>query len=228
MLAIETATSLGSVALLEDGAVVTQSSESVPQHHLEWLAPAIRHLLSRAGWVPAQVDAVAVSTGPGSFTSLRIGIATAMMWARSHGLPAVGIPTLAAVALGTQSDGLVCPVLDVRRSEVAVALFTRDGGVRRVMDDVVGPVPQVVTHLPAERITFSGDGLIRYAAVVKAARPDAMLAPQDQWYPTAIAVGRLGWEQLVRGEHNNLYELRPTYVRAPTDAGSAIDVQDPR
>lgn len=227
MLAIETATSLGSVALLEDGAVVIQRSESVPQHHLEWLAPAIHQVLDSVGWTPAQIDAVAVSTGPGSFTSLRIGIATAMIWARSRGLPAIGVPTLAAVALGTQAEGLVCPVLDVRRSEVALALFTRDGGIRRVMDDVVGPMPQVVTQLPAQRITFSGDGLIRYASVVQAARADAVLAPRDQWFPTATAVGRLAWERLARGEHNNLLELRPMYVRAPTDDGSAQDTRDP-
>lgn len=219
ILAIETATSVGSVALLQDGALISEISEAVPQRHLEWLTPAIQRLLATAGWTPAQVDAVAVSTGPGSFTSLRIGIATAAMWARAHGLPAVGVPTLAVVALGTQADGLVCAVLDVRRGEVAGALFARDGGVRRMMDDVVGPMPQVLGRLPDAPITFSGDGLTRYAEAIRAARSAAVFAPREQWAPTAGSLGRLGWERLVHGEHTPLYQLLPTYVRAPTDAG---------
>ncbi len=217
ILAIETATSLGSVALLEDGDVAAQLSELVPRQHLEWLAPAIARVLAGVGWAARQVNAVAVSTGPGSFTSLRIGIATAAMWARARGIPAVGVPTLAAIALGTQVHGLVCPILDVRRGEVAAALFARDGGVRRVMDDVVGPVAQVLQGLPATGITFSGDALTRYADAVTAVRPGAVLASPADWYPTAVSVGRLGWERLARGEHNDLYRLWPTYVRAPVD-----------
>lgn len=216
ILAIETATSLGSVALLQDGDIVAQLSELVPRQHLEWLAPAIARVLADAGWTAARVDGVAVSTGPGAFTSLRIGIATAAMWARARGTPAVGVPTLAAVALGTQVNGLVCPLLDVRRGEVAAALFARDGGLRRVMDDVVGPVAQVLQGLPTG-ITFSGDALTRYAAAVTAARPGAILAPRADWYPTAVSVGRLGWERLARGEHTDLYRLWPTYARAPVD-----------
>src|SRR5436309_482839 len=119
ILAIETATSLGSVALLQDSETVAVISEFVPRRHLEWLAPALQRLLGSAGWTVAQVEAVAVSTGPGSFTSLRIGIATASAWARARGIPAAGVPTLAAVALGTQAAGAVCAMMDVRRGEVA-------------------------------------------------------------------------------------------------------------
>src|SRR5574337_730627 len=128
LLALETATSLGSVALLDDGVVVSEHSDHVPRQHLEWLAPAVAGVLAAAGWTPGDVEAVAVSTGPGAFTSLRIGIATAAMWARSRGIPAVGVPTLDVVARGTQTGGLIGAVLDVRRSEVALALFRRDMG----------------------------------------------------------------------------------------------------
>lgn len=217
ILAIETATSLGSVALLQDGETIAVISEFVPQRHLEWLAPALRQLLVGAGWTAGQVEGMAVSTGPGSFTSLRIGIATATAWARARGIPAAGVPTLDAVALGTQAAGPVCAIVDVRRGEVAAGVYTRDGPVRRVMDEVVGPVERVVGRLPAGPLTLSGDALVRYAEEIARLRPDAVLAPRAQWYPTAVSVGRLGWERLSRGEHNDLYRLWPTYVRAPTD-----------
>src|SRR5712692_7322562 len=126
LLALETATSLGSVALLDDGVVVSEHSDRVPRQHLEWLVPAIAGVLTAAGWTPADVDAVAVSTGPGSFTSLRIGIATAAMWARSRAIPAVGVPTLDVLPPGSPTTGLIGAILDVLRGGVDVVLLCRD------------------------------------------------------------------------------------------------------
>ena len=221
LLALETATSVGSVALLDDGVVVREHSDRVPRQHLEWLVPAVAGVLTAAGWKPADVDAVAVSTGPGSFTSLRIGIATAAMWARSRGIPVVGVPTLDALALGTQTRGLIGAILDVRRSEVVFALFRRDGVLQRVTDDRVGSVSSVLESLPPGPITFSGDALEHYGEAIVAMRGQAAFAPREQWYPTATAVGQLGWERLARGDHDDLYRLHPTYSRAPTDKEGA-------
>lgn len=219
ILAIETATAVGSVALLEGDAPVREVTDAVPRHHLEWLAPAIQRLLRDAGWQPAAIEAVAVSLGPGSFTGLRIGVATAAAWARARGVPVVGVSTLAAVALGVNAAGLICPLLDARRGEVAGALFRRDGGVARVMDDLVAPVDRVLAKLPADRfITFAGDALARYGALVAASRKSsAAIAPREQWPPTATAVGRLAWERLSCGESDDPYLLRPIYVRPPLD-----------
>lgn len=221
LLALETATSLGSVALLDDGVVVREHSDRVPRQHLEWLVPAVAGVLTAAGWTPADVDAVAVSTGPGSFTSLRIGIATAAMWARSRGIPAVGVPTLDALALGTQTRGLIGALLDVRRSEVVFALFRRDGVLQRVTDDRVGSVSSVLESLPPGPITFSGDALEHYGEAILTMRGQVTFAPREQWYPTATAVGQLGWERLARGDHDDVYRLHPTYSRAPTDKEGA-------
>jgi len=221
LLALETATSLGSVALLDDGVVVREHSDRVPRQHLEWLVPAVAGVLTAAGWTPADVDAVAVSTGPGSFTSLRIGIATAAMWARSRAIPAVGVPTLDVLALGTQTTGLIGAILDVRRGEVALALFRRDGVLQRVTDDRVGSVSSVLESLPPGPITFSGDALEQYGEAILTMRGQVTFAPPEQWYPTATAVGQLGWERLARGERDDVYRLHPTYSRAPTDKEGA-------
>jgi tRNA threonylcarbamoyladenosine biosynthesis protein TsaB len=219
ILALETATSWGGVALLDGSVVVSERIEFVPRQHLEWLAPAIEQELSAAGWTPADVEAVAVSTGPGAFTSLRIGIATAAMWARARSIPAIGVSTLDAIAVGTRTDGLIGAILDVRRGEVALAMFHRDGALKRMSEDLVGPVATVVEALPEGPMTFSGDGLEHYADAIVAARRHATFATRAQWYPTATAVGHLGWERLARGEHDDLYQLHPTYVRPPTDKG---------
>lgn len=220
ILAIETATSMGSIALLDGAAVVTQLTEAVPQRHLEWLAPAIQLLLEQAGWRAPHVEAVAVSVGPGTFTGLRIGIVTAATWARARDIPVAGVSTLAALAQRVDAAGLICAMLDARRGEVAAALFRRNETVTRVTDDIVAPVADVLAQLPArEPITFAGDALTRYADTVLSHRPDGVLAPRDQWWPTAVAVGRLARERLARGERDDPYLLRPVYVRLPTDKG---------
>lgn len=217
ILAIETATSLGSVALLEGDRLVRSLEEEVPRRHLEWLAPAIRRLLSEAAWTPAQIEAVAVSVGPGGFTGLRIGIATAAAWARARAVPAIGVSTLAALAVGVDAAGAICPMLDARRGEVAAALFSRNGvEPRRLFNDLVAPLDQILASLAGEEsITFAGDALVKHAGAITArlgAR--AILAPEAQWVPRASHVGHLALRRLARGEHDDLYHLWPVYARA--------------
>lgn len=218
ILAIDTSTAIGSVALLDEATPFAQVSEAVPQRHLEWLAPAIQRLLAGAGRQPGHVEAVAVATGPGSFTSLRIGIATALVWARAQNIPIVGVPTLEAMAMSVEASGLVCPMLDARRGEVSAALFQRDGTLTRVMDVMLASMDVLLKRLPTgSPIIFMGDALVRYASSVQAQRPDAVLISPEGQSPLAVAVGRLAWERLSAGERDDPYSLRPIYVRPPTD-----------
>jgi tRNA threonylcarbamoyladenosine biosynthesis protein TsaB len=213
ILAIETATAQGSVALLEDDRPAAQVAEAVPQRHLEWLAPAIDRLLRTVAWRPADVEAVAVSRGPGGFTGLRIGVATALAWARALEIPLAAVSTLEALAAGTAARGLVCPVLDARRGEVAGALFERDGATARLLDDRVAPVDALLAALPAGRpVLFVGDAVARHADVL-ARHPQATFAPPDQWAPRAAAVGAVAWRRLRRGERDDLYHVTPVYAR---------------
>lgn len=225
LLAIETATATGGVALLEGGRLVEEISDHVPRRHLEWLAPAIRRILDHAGWTPASVAGVGVSVGPGSFTGLRIGIATAAAWARARGVPVVGVPTLAVLAAGVTASGLICPALDARRGEVAAGLFRSDGGVPiRVTEDFVGSVEAALDRLPpGEPVVFAGDALNRYQEVILSRRGAlATLAPPEQWAPRAAMVGRLAWLRLSRGDGDDPYLLHPVYARPPAvDAPAA-------
>lgn len=218
ILAIETATSLGGVALLEDERPIRLVEEEVPQRHLEWLAPAIRRLLSEGGVSPSQVEAVAVSVGPGGFTSLRIGITTAVAWARARGVPAVGVSTLAALAAGVTPKGYICPMLDARRGEVAAALFlTNRAGPKAVLGETVAPLVRILEMLPPEGlITFAGDALAKYEReVTSRLGARAIIAPPAQWAPRVAHVGRIGWRRLARGERDDLYHVWPIYARVP-------------
>jgi len=216
LLAIETATSEGSVALLDGPDLIREISGSVPQRHLEWLAPAIAELLDDAGWRPGDVEGVAVSMGPGGFTGLRIGIATAAAWAYARRVPVVGVSTLEVVATGTAiggAAGLICPVLDARREEVAFALFEWRPPAVRVLADTIGPVTALLDRMPPQApVIFSGDGVPRIRDAIRP-RPQSVIAPERSWYPRAAVTGAVGLARLASGEHDDPALLRPVYAR---------------
>jgi tRNA threonylcarbamoyladenosine biosynthesis protein TsaB len=129
ILGIETSCGRGSVALVEDQKTVCALSHERANGHGESIQPLIEQILANAGWSTAQLDRVAVGTGPGSFTGLRVGIALAQGISEGLELPLVGVGSLQAMALATPAAraGLRCPVLDARRGELFFALFTPDG-----------------------------------------------------------------------------------------------------
>jgi tRNA threonylcarbamoyladenosine biosynthesis protein TsaB len=216
ILAIETATSLGSVALLDGARVVREVAEHVPQRHLEWLAPALSGILDSSGWKPEDVQGVVVSRGPGTFTGLRIGIATAAAWAYARAVPVAGVSTLEALAAGTAAGataGLICPVLDARREELAFALFESGRVVARLLDDAVGPVDILLDRVPEDvPVTFTGDGVPRIVEAIRG-HPRWLRAPETAWYPRAAFTGLVGLRRLAQGDTDEPHLLRPVYAR---------------
>ena len=219
ILAIETSGPIGSAALLDGEDVVRESHSPAPMRHLEWLMPAITAILDDAGWRLEEVEGLAVSRGPGSFTGLRIGMATAAAWARTRGTPVAGISTLDAIAAGlTAAPGAVCVIQDVRRGEFAGAVFARrDSEVTRLTEDLVGDLGVVVAVVPAEGpVLFAGDALEHvWAEVRDRLGPRALAAPKQEWSPRARAVGRLGYRRLAAGSSDDPYLLLPIYSRSP-------------
>ena len=234
VLAIETSTAWGSVAITDAGGVVAERSADVPGQHLEWLVSAIDAMLTEARLDRTSVDGLAVSIGPGRFNGLRIGLATASAWAATAGRPLAGVSTLDTIAAGTSVEpagvepagakpaagALVLAVLDVRRGEVAAALYRRVEGLARLTANVVAPPDRLRDALPpiTEPLIVAGDGLERHqAAVLEALAPWAAPAAPEQWRPRASVVGMLGRSRLVRGDHDDPLTLVPVYAR-PVDA----------
>jgi tRNA threonylcarbamoyladenosine biosynthesis protein TsaB len=197
VLAIETATPIASVALLEAGGVLASRAVRAPMRHLEWVAAAIAGMLRDAGSGPESVGGVAVGRGPGGFTGLRIGIATAAAWARARDVPVLGVGTLEVLAVAAGEAGLVLAVLDAHRGEVAAALYGLDaegraagGGAPQERLDGFAPeprclVPPVVAapdviiaemrsalrevNAVSAPLLVAGDGLARHAASLREA-----------------------------------------------------------
>ncbi len=221
VLGLETATAYGSVAVVGPAGLLVESTAFVPMRHLEWLLPAIDRVLRDAALRREQVEGLAVSQGPGGFTGLRIGIATAAAWARATGVPILGISTLEALAASGAAPGLVLPVLDARRGEVAAALFRCEEDLRltRLRADTV-LVPEALQEwLPeTEPVLLLGDGLARFPDALRRAAPAGRFARPMHGVPRATHVAALGRERLLAGQRDDPYRLVPIYGRRPAVA----------
>jgi tRNA threonylcarbamoyladenosine biosynthesis protein TsaB len=208
LLAIESATARLEVALLWGGGRYLERAVDAPGHHAERILPLIASLLDAAGVGPDGPEAIAVSIGPGSFTSLRVGLATAKGLAFASGRSVVPVPTLEALAASALSPGDTLPIaalLDARRGEVYAAVFqpSPDGLEVLVPDGLF--TPEALSDRLPRGCRVIGDG-----ASVDVERFGKV--SEDTRWPRAREVARLGRERLARGALPE-GDLAPRYVR---------------
>lgn len=233
VLAIETATPIAGCAVVDPSGVLAETTLRAPMRHLEWLLPAVDEMLRGLSLRPEDIEGVAVSRGPGGFTGLRIGIITAVMWARARAVPLLGVGTLEALASAADGGRLVLPVLDAHRGEVAGALYAvgneegpgATGGARSLVAPLVAS-PDVLAREVIEvlasagsdaagSILLVGDGLVRYGNVLLATLGPRARAGGPHFHPRAAAVGLLALPRLSRGERDDPAGFVPIYGRRP-------------
>ena len=215
MLALETATRAVGVALLRGEELVAERAAPAERPAAETLLPALDALLAEAGVGLDAVDALAVSAGPGSFTGLRIGIATAKGLALVDGIPVVPVSTLAALALGAgPSCEPVVAALDARRGEVYAGCFAwRDGEPAAQVAEGVYTPGELAAALPP-RCTAVGEGLSVCGDALREALGGGLTIPADApAEPRARDVGRLAVRALARGAAVDAAEVVPRYLR---------------
>ena len=167
---------------------------SAPRAALGELLPATHRLMESEGIAPADIAAVAVGRGPGSFTGVRIAVATAKGLAHGLGVPLAGLGTLDAVAWRFKdTTGLVGVVGDAMRGEVYPCLFRCANGECERLDeyDVAKPAAAAAAWAESlgEQVTLAGNGLVKYAEVFSAALGERMtIAPESMWTPTGASV----------------------------------------
>ena len=225
ILAFDTSTDWLTIALGSGDNIIAELNEAAPRAHLSRLLPGIDALMKQARISVADIDYIAVGIGPGSFTGLRIAVATAQGLAHGLNRPLIGVSTLDAVAVGTASaaeggaagrpaDGDIHPVLEAKRHEVYTAGYDQDG--RRLTDyQVLFPDRLADTLAGAGRpVILTGDGLIQYAPVFRE-RLGALAAFADRslWYPRASVLIRLVEEKIETGEIEPYFKILPLYIR---------------
>lgn len=212
ILSLETIAAAGSVALLDDERIVAELELDTVRRSAQSLAPGIAHLLERAGWRPADVELVAVASGPGSFTGLRIGITTAKAFAYAVGCHVVGVNSLLTVAArAPREPGAVSAAIDAQRGELFVADFQRqpDGQLTGVETTRIVDAKQWLASLPGGA-ALTGPGLSKHLAAIP---QGTILVEAALWSPTASIVGQLGRGLVLAGQGVSPFELVPQYFR---------------
>ena len=218
ILALESATLAGGAALLDGDLLVGESRANISVTHSERLMVAVDRLLQDCRWTVADLEGLAVSIGPGSFTGLRIGVATVKGLALALGLPVAPVPTLDALAWTVPFARLpVCPLLDARKGEVYLSLYRWAGTtMAREWDYLALPPEEAARRLPAPVIVL-GDGVAPCRPYLASRRDGIHVAPPAQHMPSPAAVAQLGHAMLAAGGGVAAEAVVPLYLR-PSEA----------
>ncbi len=160
ILNIDTALDCASVCLARDGKSLDLRVNRDQKEHAAWLHPAIDELLKKNGFSPAQLEAVAVSIGPGSYTGLRVGLASAKGLCYALNIPLVAISTLKMMAFAVKEEAtdLICPLIDARRMEVFAAVYDKGLGEKIAPHALIIDENSFSRLLEKNKILFCGNG----------------------------------------------------------------------
>jgi tRNA threonylcarbamoyladenosine biosynthesis protein TsaB len=217
IVALETSSEVGGVALVADQRVLAERVLGAREHAARELLPALDAALRETGRGFDAVRAIAVSIGPGSFTGLRIGLATALGLCFGTELRIVPVPTLAALALRAElpedSSEPVAALLDARKGQVYAGLYTARGDA--LAEDRVCDALPFLHSLRAERVTLIGPGAELYRSEIEAVLgPRARVLPPERGWPSAASVGLLGERLAALGSLVPAGEVQLRYLRA--------------
>ncbi|HHY06282.1 MAG TPA: tRNA (adenosine(37)-N6)-threonylcarbamoyltransferase complex dimerization subunit type 1 TsaB [Clostridia bacterium] len=219
VLGIESSSPIASVALVSAQKLWGEMTLNIGLTHSEQLLPLIDDLLQQTKVNLVDLEGIAVSGGPGSFTGLRIGMATAKGLAQGLKLPLVSIPTLLALAFPqTGYFGLVSAVMNARRNEVYTALFRFSGNDYEQLEPYQAIHPQLwAEKLVAyqETVLLTGDGVSGYKDIWRAALGDKVVSPPPfLQIARGASVAWLGQQRLCKGDADDLFTLKPMYIRS--------------
>ena len=222
IIAIDTATETASVAIAHpDGAIAAELTWRAGRNHTMHVHPTIRHVMMLAGIATSDLTGVVATRGPGSFTGIRIGLATAKGLAQGLDVPIVGVGTLAVAAYGAVHLGrTVWSVVDAGRKQYAAAAYraSTENGVEQLVEEAIVSPEELISRMAerAEDCLLTGEfdeGLSELA--LGGLRNALTIAPDVVRTRTAANASRLGLLRLHRGDVDDVATLEPLYLRPP-------------
>jgi tRNA threonylcarbamoyladenosine biosynthesis protein TsaB len=218
ILGIDTATPQVGCAIGGHEGVLASAHSSRGRRHAETLAPAIDFVRRQAGIELSEIGAVAVDVGPGLFTGLRVGIATAKAMASALQVPMIGVSSLDLLAFPVRfTPRLIAATVDARRGQLFHAFYRQvPGGLQRVTEPTVDDPDDLLSELVAwgEEVLLVGDGVLRYPEHF-ADLPRAEIVEQGLSFPSAASLVQLAHARALREEFVPHWEIQPLYLRQP-------------
>ncbi len=214
---IDTCCNAATAALLDDTKLLAQTVLNNGKTHSQTMMPQIEAMFQNVEKDPAEVDFFAAAVGPGSFTGVRIGVATVKAMAQAVGKPCVPVSTLHGLANNVAVfDGIICPILDARRQQVYNALFRGGRTLERLCEDRALGIEELLCELKEEDapILFCGDGVLVFRDTISEALGDrAVFAQRMQNMNLAASVAEIGYQMVIEGKTVPYGDLVPQYIR---------------
>lgn len=212
ILAIDTATKIGSVALYDDEVgIVGEINLYVKINHSNVIMKSIDSLFDLSGYTIKDVDKIAVTTGPGSFTGIRIGVAIAKGLAYSLKKPIIGINELDVLAeTGEEREGLIVPLIDARKERVYYSQYKYENRkLVRKAEYKDGELRDILTNLKGEKVVFIGDGaLVNQELIKEIMGEENIIFSKVNSIPRAAMAAQMALQH----EDDNIYTLEPFYL----------------
>ncbi|MFH1823632.1 MAG: tRNA (adenosine(37)-N6)-threonylcarbamoyltransferase complex dimerization subunit type 1 TsaB [Candidatus Firestonebacteria bacterium] len=234
VLGVETSTSVNSVALIDEDKVLCELSMDTGLTHSSYLMSNIDLILKFTSMKISDIDGLAISSGPGSFTGLRVGFSLIKGLGFALNKPVVGVPTLDALAyryslvkdkvkyrfnINKNIDTLICPMIDAKKNEIYFSLYSNfENSFVKLTKEKSLPVEDAVIFIKKYKfnfIVFLGDGSIKYLKVLEKRFKNFSLTPTSSKFPKADTVAELGLMKIKNNEIDKFNELLPFYLRKP-------------
>lgn len=225
ILAIETTAIEGSIALMDETRLIAEYRLNVPTRHAERIMISVDHLLKQSQTRLSDLSAIAVSIGPGSFTGLRVGLATAKGLAVGANRPLVLVPTLEVMAAAfPYAHPLIAPFVDAHKGEVYTALFDAKKEKRQRLQNDRAIIPEAaledilfVSKEMKRPVLFTGDGTIKYRVLIEGKMGEkACFPPKAFQFSSAAQVAELAFELFLNEKVTPPDLANPVYLRAST------------
>ncbi len=215
LLAIETATMLGGLAIMDGTTLVAESRINVRVTHSERLMKEIDHVLTVARMELGDIDVFGISIGPGSFTGLRVGLSTVKGLVYATGKKFVSVPTLEAFAWNVPfSDRQVCPLLDARRKEVyATVLKWVEDGFVKVIDEQALRIGTLLSMIDAPTVFLGEGAILNRESIERELGEKAFFGNPPQMFPSPANVAFLCMKKAEGGEYSEAHTAVPAYLR---------------
>lgn len=218
ILAIDSSGMVASVAIADGDVLVAEYTINHKKTHSQTLLPMINEISKMTELDINTIEAVAIAGGPGSFTGLRIGSATAKGLGLALNIPIINVPTMDAMAYNLYGiDGIICPIMDARREQVYTGLYSFDGGTFNVvMEQKPVAVRELVEKINElnRKVTFTGDGVDSYKDIInKNIKVPFEFAPVHLNRQRAASLAALAQQYAEIGKFETAAEHKPEYLR---------------
>ncbi len=210
ILNIDTALETASISLARDGRIIEQSTNDKQKDHAAWLHPAVDELFQKTNMRLQQLEAVAVSNGPGSYTGLRVGLSAAKGYCFALGIPLICVGTLEIIADSVleKATDLICPMIDARRMEVFTAVYDKNMTVRMVPHAMILDTSSYSQLLDSHSILFCGNGSKKLQNIIQ--NPHAVFTADSSF---SVSLARLSQKQLLENKFADLAYCEPLYIK---------------